>query len=449
MSGYTDSVVGLVLFAPVALAAASVGLVAAVPVLLVRELVREYEEAKREYDAKTLVQMQERLENFECQRRRTEELSELTRQTIVRPDVDATMLMLQNSATLLWNRIARLEDCPPDIKLRLESLLSGIGSPDVPCDNLLQEYRELARDISGLAETGAKVTSRESETLSSELRALRDRISERFSTHGEWGHLRERFLERAAELEDLGKREPAQAGQGLALLRERVSRELQRCSESEETGREESEHVRALTCDLLAKLDAVSAICLQEGLRGLSERSVRLRRQISEALSTEADDLIEKLSGGSREVDRLFLEASRRVVGARVSCQVRDVLHSLGYRVSVIPLQESDGEGRFISGVTPDVGVEFCVDEQGGLMTQMVSLSGDLGTVSEPTQEMVCELVDKVFATLRRRGVDVRERCRRTLDAGSRLRQVSVESNIGQAFEEHSPAPRYLEGEIR
>ncbi|OPZ85655.1 MAG: hypothetical protein BWY76_01321 [bacterium ADurb.Bin429] len=221
-------------------------------------------------------------------------------------------------------------------------------------------------------------------------------------------------------------RNPDVAGQGVSLLRERIHREAQLQADRREQRAKDAEEMRLLVGDTLAKLQALATQTVLPDYRAQAEA---LLAALANALATAEDDL-ERVRGMADEAAQLYDNCRRaleeQAVSAYISEQVREVLLSLGYQVSMVPGQGESDSPALVAAADGRVGVSFHTDGAGHLKTEVVAFSEQHAVADAETKEKVCTLVERVLVSLRDREWYVREKYRITVKEGERLQVVTL-----------------------
>jgi hypothetical protein len=390
---------------------------------VISTLRQEYRRAKEALEAKTRAELERRLEALKLQQGQAEEIACLAAQTVVGPGPNASLMMLTHRAAVLRERMAGLAACPAELKVRYESFQDRVATSSGPVADLIEEYGRLTADIARARQETADAATDAS--LREDLAAMKDEIARGLPDTREWRPTREILAAKVADLERLLSTEPRAASQGIALLRRRILRKLREYARTEETDSRVAQDIRTLVADLAAKLTAVSA---HPEFPDRVEQAARLLKRLGQVQAPTAEEHLAALLRLGAEVDALFhtceTDVAQREARATVGLLVQNALLSLGYRVNVVADGPGSGPTTFVAAVTPDVGVEFSVDAGGLLKTEMVSLSDSVSAAWGGVQDQVCGVVDDVHRELRKQGAKVREKYRRRLADGERLRRA-------------------------
>jgi hypothetical protein len=262
--------------------------------------------------------------------------------------------------------------------------------------------------------------------LAEELVVLREELASPLFATADYAEARGQLVAQVDALEGMLTRNPDIAGQGVSLLRERVHREMQVLADRRQQRAQDADELRMLVNDTLAKLQALAS---QTVLSDYRQRAEALLAAIAGTLATTTDTL-ERMRELAGEATQLY-DACRRTleeqaVSAYISEQVRDVLLSLGYQVSMVPGEGDAAHPALVAAVDQGVGVSFHTDGTGRLKTEVVAFAEQYAEADAGTKEKVCTLVERVLASLRDREWNVREKYRITVKTGERLQVVSL-----------------------
>lgn len=291
------------------------------------------------------------------------------------------------------------------------------------------------------ASAGAPVRAQRANGLMEQIRALRDGVERGFPETGAWSRVRTEFQSKLDSLERLAVTSPSAASQGIAILTERLERELRNYSESAAKP-VVTEALASRLADLSAKLAIVSA---HQELPDLVERANTMAKRLELVSPGDLDERF--LAGMEASVDALVSELCVRAAGKETSAIVKghlkDVLLSMGYRVTETPPPSPAADASMVTSIAPGVGIEFSVGG-GRLRTEVVSLSNAVESASLGIEETACGLVDKVYKALSDRNIAVKEGFRLPLEPGDRLRKVALAATE-DVWEESSEEKRLRE----
>jgi hypothetical protein len=362
----------------------------------------------------------------------------MARRTMTAEDANATVEFLLDRLTRLADRLGALPDTDPTLPAECARLHAALTEPVEDLAAYVAEYVQLADAV---AEVVAAHAPAAAGALAAEVAALREELQAPVFAGADFATERIRLLQQLDALANMATRNPDVAVQGMTLLRERVRRELREQTTARQQRAASAAELRALVSDALAKLQAL--ITQQE----LPEMRLQAEALLSElaAVLAGASDPRDRLQALTDTATALFDDCRRaleeRAVSAYVSEQVRDVLLSLGYQVSMVPADTADEAPALVVPVDQRVGVSFHTDAAGHMKTAVVSFDADHPEADAQTKPKACALVEQVLTTLREREWHVREKYRITVKAGERLKVVSLPKADAQAA---AAAPQYM-----
>ncbi len=331
-----------------------------------------------------------------------------------------------------WDRLSQAPEPDAALLEQCTALLQEIEANPSQVAPAFEKYRLLAAQAAALLAAGSEGTTLKA-ILAEELTVLRDEILSPVLAEERHTELRAKLLAQCASLEEMIAGQPIVAKQGLALLRERLYRELQQQADAQQRRLSRAEEVRTLVGEALAKLQAV----IEQEQPEFSAQATVLLERFSIALAQQPDDLA-TLHQLAELADQIFtgylhfIEA--QTVTSYVGDQISDVLLTLGYRVSQIAPENPAEQRAYVAEVGDDLGLAFRLDGQGQLKTELVALNEQAAGSGQAAQERICTLTDKIFAALRARDCTVRERFRSSLTPGEKLRVMEA------TFDEERPA---------
>lgn len=420
-----------------ALAALGVGGAVYVAYVAIQKLNDHYKSALCELQARSEAETEARALDTAIQQSADEAVRALARRTMTVQDADTTVEFLLDRLARLAERIGQLPDTDPTLPAECARLRAALAESVDDVTPYVADYVQLADAVAEAVAAHAPANA-----LSADIAALREELQAPVFSGAEFATERIRLLRQLDALDNMAMRNPDIATQGISLLRERVRRELR-----EQTARRRQREVgatelRAMVNDALAKLQALMAQAEQPDI---CDQAEALLGELAAALAG-ADDHRERLRELAEATDTLF-EACRRTleehaVSAYVSEQVRDVLLSLGYQVSMVPAEDAGESPALVVPVDQHVGVSFHTDSSGHMKTAVVAFDAAHDAADAQTKPKACALVELVLTTLREREWNVRERYRITVKEGERLKVVALPKTEEQAAV--AAAPQYM-----
>lgn len=389
------------------------------------QLHQEYQQSKAEFQARSQADAQMR-ETF-AQQNRTAAHAALTaaEQTKAMATLDANAVFLREGVNHLLLRLPQLPTpTDPELPARCAALLQAMTEQPEAMPAHLEQYRRLAEQVAAAATAAANVTVLKG-ALAEECAALRRELAAPLLQEPALATLRFQLLAQLDALEQMAKKQPKLAAQGVTLLRARIHREVQTRAELQVTLAREAEEARELVGEVLAKLQAVSH---QDALPAYAAQATAMLGQLGDTVATVSDNYLATLRRLAEDANHLFIGCHRALEeqtrAAYVHDQLTDVLLTMGYRVSQVA---AEGERKsLVAAVDHEVGLEFHVDGQGRMGTQMVALTPEGATAGQAAEKKVCKLMDEILAALRARQCEVRERFRSYLADGEELRVVEM-----------------------
>ena len=400
-----------------AAAAAGTGVAVYAAYKLIDQLHKDYEAGLAEFHAKADADADVRLLQELQQRELADSACALIEQTRVSAVLDANRTFLLKRVTELIDSITPLPD--PALLAQCNILRADIMQSSDRLEAQLDTLRHLAEAADTLAESVRPLSP-----YDAQMSALREEINSPLLDTADAGEIRRQLLAQLESLEQLAARQHTVVKQGLSLLRQRVYRELHAQAQLQQTRTRQVEKRRRVAGDLYAKLQAVSRRTeLPEFVAGAEV----LRKRMADVLSTGGSREFELLNGLLLEAETLFAACERalqeRLVASVISDQVTGALLSMGYQVRQVDGEEN---GHLLAAIDNGVGLEFRVDGEGHVGSEMVALTPDGTHADHKTQEHVCTVIDQVVSQLVARNYTVRERCRSSLHPGEQLRVVDI-----------------------
>ena len=180
---------------------------------------------------------------------------------------------------------------------------------------------------------------------------------------------------------------------------------------------------------MLARLQAVSKLTqFPEFVQRAEALQQELRTELVHP-STENPSALQRLA---QEVASLFAACEKtlgeQAYAAYISDNITDVLLSLGYRVAQIPGE--DTAQACVATIDESLGVQFNIDDQGHLNTEMVALDAGAAALEPGKQQQACSCSSGARGA-KERDWKVRERYRTHFEEHDTLRvveQPTVES---------------------
>lgn len=316
-------------------------------------------------------------------------------------------------------------------------------------DGSYGRYEKLARRVSAwsVKSAAAIIHSGATQHLVIQARTALEEFHHDLGTAMDLGEAHAKALKglqaRALELEALAQAEPAVVLQGLDLLEERLRGELRQLGQKEKAKSELATKMRQLVGTISARAQAVLA---QELLPESRERAQALLKQLAVQVA-QTPVLLESLETLAREAEELFVQTeeaiSEMAVQEHLQDQVSQVLGSLGYRVTMASSGEE--EANLVAVLDSELGLQIKVDGKGQLSSEMVAFSEASSVVDDVAQERVCQLMDEIYAGLRRRNLKVQEKKRRNLKVGRDKVKVVQAKARDQAAPQAATSQKLLE----
>lgn len=350
------------------------------------------------------------------------------------PLEDANLSFLNGQIEKLRARSG--EDSPPDVKAMFETLQSQIAASPAEIVAHWREFETLQSAISktllerAARETAFAPSSNEKkavqiEFLRAELENLGAQLENPLWNSQEGQKARENLQIRLENLRALLETSPASSAQGLILLQGALNRARDTLAAQEQLRREKREEKSLLVRELSGTIAArAQAIAGQNELPAARESALSLLARLSQFLSSDFGDDLTQLRALNEEAENLFEQTHKTLhetaFAAYLRAQVRDVLGELGYRVA-----DLEGEKGLVAVVDDKTGVEIEIDGNGALSSHLVAFSdAESAPVNFWAQEKACALLDEVYAGLRRRQLTVKEKKRKTLRDGDRVKTL-------------------------
>lgn len=338
----------------------------------------------------------------------------------------------------LLHRLAQLEETVAPLehaglREQCEKLRAEIASGEQPLETQLEALRKLAEDVSAavLPTTAA---------YDAECDAIRDEIGSPLLAGAALADLRKELLNQLVSLKKVGVRQRALAKQGLALLRQRVYREMRQQAELQQARLQQAEARRLLVGVMSAKLHALSRLT---DLPAFTASARQMQARLAQILAAGGEQELDDLAELGRQTDYLYDTCERtlqqHLVIEYISDQITDVLVSLGYRVQCV---EEEGGERLIANIDNAVGIRFNVAEDGQLGAEMVALTPEAAAHGLESQEKICGIIDQVFAGLKSKDLPLRERFRSKLKPGEQLKVVATHAE--EETKDDTAAPKQM-----
>lgn len=348
---------------------------------------------------------------------------------------DASVRFVRTQVVLLVQRLPKLPRPDPDLDAQCALLMQALDENPLEVAAHFQQYRVLAERIAALLAEGTDPALLKT-GLADELTALHDDILSPLLDGDQYAELRAQLQTQLASLQAMVAKHPVLAKQGLALLRERLLRELQAAAVQQQAHMQKAEEMRTLVGDALAKLRAVS---YQEYLPDFSLQAVAMLERLSEVLSQVGADDLRMITQLAQDAEALYTDCEKaleeQTIAAYLGDQITDVLLAMGYQVAQVPPEQAAGQHAVVAAVGDELGLEFHIDGHGRLGSEMVALSPHSTRAGHASEERICALADSVFHALKARDCEIRERFRSSLTPGEQLRVVEI------AFTEEQQAP--------
>ena len=310
---------------------------------------------------------------------------------------------------------------------RAESLLRLVGQTDVSA-----EIQSLTQGVS-TAKSSAKGTPSpassgkgqgdEGKRLLDKIRALQRGVEESFPETGAWAETRKELEAKLGDLERLASSSPRAADQAVSVLERRIERELKEYTGSLAERPVPNEREAALLADMRAKL---AVVCTHHEVPHLVERAKAMAKKVELASSghQSASALNDLASSVDALISELCIQTAGEETSAIVGWHLKDVLLSMGYRVTETPPPSPPAHSALVAPISPGIGVEFSVGG-GRMKTEVVSLSEQVETAGPGDEEKACALVEGVYRASAERRLSVQEGFRLPLQSGDRLRKAA------------------------
>lgn len=313
------------------------------------------------------------------------------------------------------------------LQARCEKMLAAVAAGEATAQ--FAEYESLNLAVS---EHLAQLQSRSSHEgdkkaemarlFAIEIEAFRDDLALSILAEDRFRKNRE-FLEcRLEELAAVAPVQPSVSLQSLRLLRERFRGEIKRIAHESTAQRKNAIRVRELAGQISAQAQAVLR---QSYFSGQHTKAEQILKRVSAevAVSPVQVSVLERLADEARalfeDTERLLDE---KAAAEYLQDQVGRVLGNLGYRVS--EATNGEDQSRMVAVLESGLGVQFNIDGKGNLSGEMVAFSEGFAEVDAYAEEKVCDLMDAIFAGLRRGNHVVKERKRHHFKAGKHRVQV-------------------------
>lgn len=416
----TASAVLPALASGVGLATLGVGAVAYAAIEMARRLQQDYQDALGAYQLRCAADADQRAASTAQQQALLAAAAELAARTqfTAHGDPDADFLLAG---------VQRLEERPAaqanvQLVAQCRALREAIAREPDAVTAHLEAYRRLADIVT------AATAARPATALAEEAAALRAELQSPWLDAPDCTESRTQLLAQLDALQAVATRQPTLARQGMDMLRQRLTREMQAQVERHRQRRQQAEARRALVGDIFAKLQALSR---QPELGAPAQQADALSRELGSLLADAPADEMAQLAQFDARVNALFdacvQQLQEQAVAAIISDQVATVLVELGYQVTQLPTDDAPDDRTLVAAYDNTLGIEFHVGGNGLMRTEMVALTADAVDADAETQEKVCTVIDHVIDALQDRQYGVRERFRKSLTPGERLRVIDAE----------------------
>ena len=412
---------------PIGIAANLVGTGAYAAYSVVRQLQQDYQSTLQDLHAQCETEQRARDEHANAQRDGETTALLLVAYTGASPAADAEVSFVRGQVSQL------AESAPANSTFAAEcqALLQVIDESPAQLPTHLISYLRLREEFTAV--DPAPNTGR----VEQELTRLRAEIMSPLLDAPDCASVRAQLLAQLDQLGQVAVRQQVLARQGISLLRRRVQRELQTQAEARQTRRRQAEETRVLAADCLARLRAVSNL---PDLPEQTARATALQSRLADIFTGASAEIPARLQALSHETAELFAECvhhlNEKLVSAYVGDQVAEVLGELGYQVSHVESASTTVRNDLFTQIDADFGIEFHVQGNGRLSTEMVALTEDALHTGPEAQEKICAVVDQVVGELRERQLPVRERFRSSLVPGQPLRLVEAPVEVTIAMPE-------------
>lgn len=392
------------------------------------KLQKDYEDALTDFQAQTKVEEERKAGSVRRHAEASAAASLLAAKTTVKAEDNATLTFLRENSQRLLNQVAVSEDA--DLIAQCTRLKEQVAAfAGTGFSSLLEEYINLSKAVSATRarKTASTRSSSGYDIVADELALLQQEIASPLFAGPEAVAVRAQLLRQLETLKRLPQNESAVVRQGLELLRGRVHREVRAQSERAQKQFQDAKQLREMVNEMLAKLYAVSR---QATLPGSSQKAAALLERLVHQLANSEHSGVAAFESLAVQVAATFADCEKslqdQAMAEYVGAEVTDVLLSLGYRVAQVGEGDGAGQGTCTAALDSTVGVQFRLNAQGRLGTEMVAFNEQAADVDAVAQERVCALVDKVLGALQRRRLTVRQKVRRSFPQGHRLRVVQA-----------------------
>ncbi|HEX2948005.1 MAG TPA: hypothetical protein VHV83_00285 [Armatimonadota bacterium] len=371
--------------------------------------------------------------------------SALAKRTYQQSDQDATQDFLANQLTRLEKRILQL---PNTVQAECFQQLTVLQQQQTDAPTLINACFHLAEKVGALQVTTQQRLNNPDgrESLHGEIATLREEIASTNITDSAFKQISQEITKQLCVIDALVDSQFAVAAQGVENARERFYRELRNAVERDQRRTHEQEIQRKRVDNALEKLQELL------GERQLPEfipQANSLLLRISRVLSSEPNS--SQLSVMIDEVESLYAAYTKTLRDGAEKEFLRNQLIDAALSLGLSIKETAQNDESVITGMTPDLGIEFHLEQQGRVRAEMVAFNEDGAEVFPATIEEGITRADQVIERLKDRQCQVRERFRHLHKHpdGHRLRVVQIISRDQQTVMQATvTAPKQMRADL-
>lgn len=240
-------------------------------------------------------------------------------------------------------------------------------------------------------------------------------------------------------LRKVGASQPNVALQGLSLLQAKARRLVRESLKAASATQKSNAHRREVVTEVVAKLRAVAAC---PGAPAYADRAQRALQDLANFLRRPDTGSPRELEAFLAKAEALFVQCQQAldaaVTSAIVQETVSEALLQRGYVISQVPPEFGANVQQSLVALSDQLGLAYSIDAFGQLRTEAVAFADIATEPDEAAEETICKLVDEIYASLRKKGAEVREQGRRRRKTGERLRVVTPQAKVANHVNEES-----------
>jgi hypothetical protein len=389
--------------------------VASIAIAAANQLQSDYQKAKAEMAAQAARVAAENLQWATEAAQRGRAASDLMAR-FAQPEGDAAALYTRNRLAQLAKRAESAGAA--DLAKEAELLLEEAGKDPA---SVLDRLFRLAEAVDLAMTQRAKAAPNSAPTAEALFDAFDDELEP--LTFGE-KKAKSQCEDQSRRLRQMASTNPAMAIQGLELLRAKVRRLARESLIEAETQRKERGRRLELVGEIVSRLRAVASCGAAPTESRAAEEAMK---SFSAYLARPGGGSVRDLEGFLQKAEALFKQCQERLDLAVSAAIVQDIVSSAllerGYKISAVP---SEAEASGLVSLDQNLGLTFEIDRDGQIRTEAVALNPESAEPDSASEERVCALVDEIYASLRNKGVAVKERGRRRRKPSEKLPVVNL-----------------------